>query len=99
SARGAPPEKAATLPAADEFRPDASARRSPREKGARFPGLAGSLSGALRDPRAVAEIRRRSIRAATRGPGVRHRASRGRYRAQPHPHLLPPGAPEIARKG
>src|SRR5437879_1065063 len=69
------------------------------QPGTRFQGLAGSLSGALRDPRAMAEIRRRPVRAATRGPGVRHRASRGRYRAQPHPHLFSPGTPEIPSEG
>src|SRR6266436_6781411 len=98
-ARIAAAEKAASLAGIDEFGAAAAARRLDGAKAGRLPGFAGSLPRAVRDPRAVAEIRRRSLRAATRGSGIRHRTLGGRHCAQPHPDFLSPGAPEVARKG
>ena len=74
-------------------------RRQPGRKTGRETRPARALPGALRDPRAVAEVRRRS-RSSIR-PTRRARSTRCSTpdHQEPHPHLLPAGADEGAGQG
>ena len=104
TARGVLRALAAAAHAADAARAHAQSDRAPLHRGAG--GKAGGqaraprpLSGALRDPRALHEVRRQRPVAASVGSGVDPFAARDAYRLQPDPRLPPAGAPEGSRQG
>ena len=70
-----------------------SRRRASRSRSER---AARALPGALRDPRAVAQVRRRSVRRRERPVVLDPDAVRAPDHQEPDPHLLPAGAHEGA---